>query len=169
MTENRFEPALAPEDHRRPISTRVGRGLFVGDDMKKTANTYSEKLRDPRWQKKRLEIMERDCWECCICSSSDKTLSVHHGYYEKGLEPWEYDSKSLWTLCNECHKRTQEGVRRIAKAASFVHPSIVAQMHFPANPDHFTSAQTRFHNHFVHSLLESMVSDGLLPIKKRAK
>ena len=28
--------------------------------MKKSKKSYSEKLKDPRWQKKRLEIMKRD-------------------------------------------------------------------------------------------------------------
>jgi len=26
--------------------------------------TYKEKLLDPRWQKKRLEVLERDGWAC---------------------------------------------------------------------------------------------------------
>ena len=68
--------------------------------------TYSEKLKDPRWQKKRLEILERDKWMCKNCRSTDKTLHVHHRLYEKGVEPWETKNKYLVTLCDECHKIT---------------------------------------------------------------
>jgi len=63
---------------------------------------YSEKLRDPRWQKKRLEIMQRDRFRCRICHSEEETLNVHHIIYAKG-EPWEADDKDLVTLCEECH------------------------------------------------------------------
>lgn len=65
---------------------------------------YSELLRDPRWQKKRLEILQRDSWQCQNCDEKDKTLHIHHCYYEHGKMPWEYKSSSLLTLCEECHK-----------------------------------------------------------------
>lgn len=63
---------------------------------------YVEKLKDPRWQKKRLEILERDNWTCQCCLSTESTLHVHHKIYEK-CDPWEYDDKYLTTLCDECH------------------------------------------------------------------
>lgn len=65
--------------------------------------TYSEKLKDPRWQKKRLEILERDNWECKSCSDTENTLHVHHKFYENKKEPWEYDNECLITLCADCH------------------------------------------------------------------
>lgn len=43
--------------------------------MKKS---YAEKLRDPRWQKKRLKIFERDGWACQDCRSTTNTLNLHH-------------------------------------------------------------------------------------------
>lgn len=67
------------------------------------ATTYYEKLRDPRWQRKRLQIMERDRWACTMCGSNASTLNVHHGYYERGIDPWDYDDASLTTLCENCH------------------------------------------------------------------
>ena len=66
--------------------------------------SYSELLKDPRWQKKRLEIMQRDKFECRACESSDTTLHVHHMVYHKGLMPWEYDNHDLMTLCEKCHE-----------------------------------------------------------------
>ena len=67
--------------------------------------TYSEKLRHPLWQKKRLEILERDNWSCWICSGKDNTLHVHHIFYDAAYEnPWDYPDHILLTLCSECHK-----------------------------------------------------------------
>lgn len=65
--------------------------------------TYSEKLQDPRWQKKRLEIMSRDDFRCIKCSSKTNTLTVHHFYYISGRMPWEYPDQSMVTLCRQCH------------------------------------------------------------------
>ena len=69
---------------------------------------YSEKLKDPRWQKKRLEIFERDKWKCRVCAAGDETLHVHHLVYMKGRDPWEIHSGLLITLCSQCHKQTKE-------------------------------------------------------------
>jgi len=68
--------------------------------MKKT---YSEKLQDPRWQKKRLEILSRDNFTCNTCSNTKKTLHVHHKNYLHGHQPWEYDNDNFNTLCKDCH------------------------------------------------------------------
>ena len=52
--------------------------------------TYSEKLKDPRWQKKRLEIFERDNWACKKCGDTDTTLHLHHLEYQN-CDPWDCD------------------------------------------------------------------------------
>lgn len=67
-------------------------------------STYSEKLKDPRWQKKRLEVLNRDGWECTNCCRTDVTLHVHHEYYVSGREPWDYPTECLTTLCKDCHQ-----------------------------------------------------------------
>ena len=66
--------------------------------------TYAEKLRDPRWQKKRLEIMQRDEFTCLICKDKSSTLHVHHISYEYGVDPWDYKNINYKTLCENCHK-----------------------------------------------------------------
>jgi hypothetical protein len=66
--------------------------------------SYSEKLKDPRWQKKRLEILERDNFACTICGDEKSTLHVHHTVYLSGHEPWEYNEWQLITLCEDCHQ-----------------------------------------------------------------
>lgn len=73
--------------------------------------SYYELLRDPQWQRKRLEVMERAEFRCESCDNASETLNVHHSYYEKGLSPWEYPAESLHCLCDTCHKLA-EIVRR---------------------------------------------------------
>ena len=63
--------------------------------------TYTEKLKDPRWQKKRLQIMSRDNFTCQLCGSDKNTLHVHHKSYNG--DPWESENNDLITLCEDCH------------------------------------------------------------------
>lgn len=66
--------------------------------------TYWQKLKDPRWQKKRLEVMQSKDFSCEICGDSESTLDVHHKEYFKGFEPWEYEVNQLAVLCENCHE-----------------------------------------------------------------
>ena len=84
------------------------------------AKSYYEKLKDPRWQKKRLEIMERAKFACEDCGDKDKTLHIHHGYYEYGKDPWDYKNNTLWCLCEDCHLAAKEATSAVrAELASF--------------------------------------------------
>lgn len=74
---------------------------------------YAEQLKDPRWQRKRLEVLQRNCFSCFECGAKDKTLHVHHGYYERGLAPWEYPDNSLHCLCEDCHERAQGALTKL--------------------------------------------------------
>lgn len=66
--------------------------------------TYKEQLKHPKWQKKRLEIMNRDNFQCQCCMDKEDTLTVHHKKYIKGKKAWEYPDKLLITLCDDCHQ-----------------------------------------------------------------
>lgn len=66
--------------------------------------TYWELLRDPRWQRRRLEIMENANFACQTCQAADKTLNVHHRLYRKGAMPWDYSDVELVCLCEDCHE-----------------------------------------------------------------
>lgn len=68
--------------------------------------TYSEKLKHPKWQKKRLEILNRDKFTCQSCKAEDRTLHIHHFQY-RSCEPWEYEGTELITLCEVCHEREE--------------------------------------------------------------
>jgi hypothetical protein len=74
--------------------------------------TYLEKLRSPKWQKKRLEILERDNFTCTDCGDNESTLNVHHKIYFSGKEPWEYENELLITLCENCHKQESENIKQ---------------------------------------------------------
>lgn len=73
-----------------------------------TKKSYYELLKHPKWQRMRLEILERANFECEYCGGDDVTLNVHHSYYQKGLAPWEYPAESLHCLCENCHKEAQD-------------------------------------------------------------
>lgn len=70
--------------------------------------TYWELLQHPKWQEKRLRMLSLNAFSCSDCGSTEKTLHVHHSYYEKGLAPWEYPDESLHVLCVDCHKKAQD-------------------------------------------------------------
>ena len=79
---------------------------------------YTDDLKDGRWQKKRLEIFERDRFECLKCHEPNQ-ISVHHLYYEKGFKPWNYDNEALVTLCDKCHKDLHETFYKVSGIIAF--------------------------------------------------
>ena len=76
--------------------------------------TYADKFKDPRWQKKRLEIFEYHRFECQSCGSKEKTLHVHHKIYIKGRDPWDYLDEDLMCLCEGCHN-TEHKTEKLIK------------------------------------------------------
>lgn len=84
--------------------------------------SYSEKLKDSRWQRKRLEIMGRDEFECQKCHCKDHgMLSVHHRHYINGREPWDYPGELLITLCQQCHKEEENNVIKADEVLKSLH------------------------------------------------
>lgn len=69
--------------------------------------SYSDQLKDARWQKRRLEVMQRDKFLCRICPTPEEGafLNVHHLVYYPGRYAWEYDDTELLTLCAPCHDK----------------------------------------------------------------
>ena len=66
--------------------------------------SYWELLKHPKWQEKRLRIMELAGFACEECFGKETTLNVHHSYYTKGAAPWEYPDEHLHCLCEDCHE-----------------------------------------------------------------
>lgn len=70
--------------------------------------SYADLLRDPRWQRKRLEILEAADWGCEECGSGEDELHVHHLIYRRGLKPWEYAPDEYQVLCKHCHAKATQ-------------------------------------------------------------
>jgi hypothetical protein len=66
---------------------------------------FWERYKDPRWQRRRLEVMARAEFRCEGCEATEKTLNVHHKIYRRGAMPWDYADHELSCLCEECHER----------------------------------------------------------------
>lgn len=78
-------------------TSQLIRGFFI-------LMTYAEKLKNPKWQKMRLEVLSRDNWTCKNCGTEKETLHVHHLSYQYGKDPWEYPLENFVTLCGSCHE-----------------------------------------------------------------
>lgn len=78
--------------------------------------SYSELLKDPRWQRKRLEVLQAADFRCDHCDSGEDTLHVHHRLYRKGAKPWEYENGELQCLCENCHATDHELRSRLHEA-----------------------------------------------------
>lgn len=69
---------------------------------------YKKLLLNPKWQKKRLEILQRDNFSCVVCGNgigTDTALHVHHLSYCKGYMPLEFDINDMIVLCQKLHQR----------------------------------------------------------------
>lgn len=114
-----FRPAL-------PLSSLPG---VNGTHMGKMS--YSEQLKHPFWQRKRLEVLEAADFSCCNCGDTEMTLHVHHKRYVKGRMAWEYEAHELQALCEPCHALQHEhrevldrllmiGIDRLQKAVGLL-------------------------------------------------
>ena len=75
---------------------------------KKSDSSWNDQYKSPKWQKKRLEILERDEFTCLNCGSKDDQLHVHHIDYIYGNKVWEYNNCNFLTLCEKCHKKAHK-------------------------------------------------------------
>ena len=110
-------PRVAPE--KVVIRPTLAMSFLPGTSELQMA-TYFEKLKDPRWQKKRLEVLSTAAWTCASCNDKTQTLHVHHRQYFKGREPWEYEVGQLEVLCEACHGANHESEDHLLLAASYV-------------------------------------------------
>lgn len=90
--------------------------------------SYRELLRDPRWQRRRLEIMQRASFRCESCLAGDKTLNVHHRIYRRGADPWEYADHELTCLCEQCHETEHQWRQRLQEALAQLRRADIEQV-----------------------------------------
>ncbi len=72
--------------------------------MSKRKNRYQRLLKSPKWQRRRLEVFERDAWCCQSCGATEDELHVHHFAYT-GKNPWDAPDADLVTVCAACHAK----------------------------------------------------------------
>lgn len=82
--------------------------------------TYWEKLKDPRWQKKRLEVLKIYNFTCNACGDTESTLHIHHPFYKKNTDPWDYDYRQLMCLCEKCHKEAHDHEAKFDELANLL-------------------------------------------------
>jgi hypothetical protein len=99
-------PRVAPE--KVVFRPTLAMSFLPGISEMQMTKPYFEKLKDPRWQKKRLEVLTAGDWTCVECGDKESTLHVHHRQYFKGREPWEYEVGQLEVLCASCHQSGHE-------------------------------------------------------------
>ena len=96
--------------------------------MKKAMSNYAELLRDPRWQRKRLEVLDRAQFRCEECMDDKATLHVHHKIYRKGAKPWEYENYEFLALCESCHAEYSELQNRLKEAVRIFDRAMFARL-----------------------------------------
>jgi hypothetical protein len=74
--------------------------------------SYSEKLKDQRWQRKRLQLLEEANWKCqrarCESLNPEKdSLHIHHKFYLRNTDPWDYPEHAYYVVCEKCHAIVQ--------------------------------------------------------------
>ena len=77
---------------------------FIGWGGRIGMKDYKSQYLHPKWQKRRLEILEAAGYQCQTCDDTEKTLHVHHKRYIKGRDVWDYADDDLEVLCADCHK-----------------------------------------------------------------
>lgn len=118
--------------------------------------SYHKKLKDPRWQKKRLEILERDDFTCQNCGSQNETLQIHHWKYNS--DPWEIEDCFLVTLCGLCHEKITEDINEIK--------NIIFEATIRYNGLHFGVANNTISYHIselkmnIKAMCDSFLMDG---------
>jgi 5-methylcytosine-specific restriction endonuclease McrA len=108
-----------PEEQNTRCSEALPRRV---KQQRKEAKPYYEQLKDPRWQKKRLGVLERDNWQCQACGAKDQTLHVHHMRYRSGCSPWDYEDDELITQCDKCHTANPELMLQMQRWACRIPP-----------------------------------------------
>lgn len=104
-----------------------------------TKKTYGEKLKHPKWQMRRLEILSRDNATCQLCGDTETELQVHHKSYYG--EPWDAPNEALVTICKHCHALVEELKRIFSNILKidFIFPKRVFKFVAPIKGTHIFS------------------------------
>jgi hypothetical protein len=114
--------------------------------------SYQEKLTDPRWQRKRLEILQDRDWTCEECFDTTEELHVHHRVYFPHRDPWDYPDFCYCVLCKTCHEELrldlESGVNR---GADFIASFLKQYSKFHFNDSSLGLVSEGLHGFFYHA------------------
>lgn len=82
-------------------------------------DNFKDQYNSEKWEKKRREIYRRDNWHCRICDVTRVKLNAHHLYYDKDKNIWDYDNECLVTLCDNCHDKIHDDLKKISGIIAF--------------------------------------------------
>lgn len=125
-----------------------------------TKEEYYDKLKDPRWQKKRLKILERDNFSCQACGDDASTLHIHHRYYTKNTDPWDYSDKVLITLCQYCHEVESEAMKTVLTSISNTLRKYYLSAHLEALNSALSGIARKSDKEMYHILYINILSDS---------
>jgi len=60
---------------------------------------FADKFEDPRWKRKRDDLLSRRNYECEDCGELHRDAQVHICYYTKGRKLWEYPDRAYKCYC----------------------------------------------------------------------
>ena len=95
-------PAAATVVHKREVSACVALEKIVR--LVKEGKFYKSSA----WEKKRLEILERDNYECQVCKEEGgfaPATTVHHLKHLEDRLDLALDDDNLVSVCAACHNR----------------------------------------------------------------
>lgn len=91
------------------------------------SKSLSEIYKSPEWQKRRLEILNRDNFTCQLCGDTKTQLQIHH--IEYGDNPLTTPSDKLVTLCEDCHYEIDVTIKECCpKKPEFEHLHIYKEL-----------------------------------------
>lgn len=96
------DPAAATAVHKREVSVCVTLKEIVR--LVKEGKFYKSSA----WEKKRLEILERDNYECQVCKEEGgfaPATTVHHILHLENRPDLALDDDNLLSVCAACHNR----------------------------------------------------------------
>lgn len=119
--------------------------------------SYSDKLNDPRWQRKSAEIKILHDWTCDDCTAADKQLHVHHKYYTRNTDPWDYPNTAFKCLCNDCHDATEHALSQFRRIMGEMHVGELAMF-----LNEFERALKDYPQQTVFTAVQMVLSDPIL-------
>lgn len=106
--------------------------------MTAISNQYKQQKDHILWQLFRKKVLKLHNYKCDNCGSTER-LQIHHPYYEKNHDYWEYPIEDMKVLCQKCHYHVHffhkedksnalEKRMYIIKAISLAHPMDISRL-----------------------------------------